>query len=452
MTVRLPGMLIENSASEVGSLGCFAKVNGTSDIVLLSNAHVLFASVRDSTSVKIYEPPSCSSCCRNDHIGTTLLDWASGFRHVEVKLSNNQPSSGYETDCAIAKLEAGILYSNTIPGIGMIAGTVTGSDLGVTKGPDFGNLWTDDNVVRMYSPMLGRVVYGTVLHTGMTATYTSGGSGAVPALLTAERIANTEPLSDAPDLPIDAMMILPRPSLVGVPATATIADLYRPYVTGTPLLQFGLRGDSGSVVVNKDNKVIGQYHFVGLKPSTSLTAVEWLSAGNVGYVSPISRVLTQLADAGKAISIDANMANATPSAGELVAPELYARGLDRLYRALQDSPFGRVLLAKIEQHRREARTIVIGGRRGVVTWHRNMGPAYAKHIVDALENRAHVIPDRINGVGRLALLDVLADLLEQYGSPALREDVIAHRELSRTLVTQLRTLDDVVAFAERHGG
>ena len=146
------GMQIGNdSSSDVGTMGCIARLDSDGSIVMLSNHHVMMAGGA-SNGEKIGQPTiSCCCCCKGNIVGEVL----------------NSRSDGL-VDCAIARITGAPGFMNEIIDIGLILGAATlnaggstvapgdrvlkrGRTTGLTtgtvtdpKGPTAGN--TDDNI------------------------------------------------------------------------------------------------------------------------------------------------------------------------------------------------------------------------------------------------------------------------------------------------------------------
>ncbi len=448
-TVYKPGDMVANptatTGSDDGALGCFATASDGS-VVLLSCAHVLFANRADSQNLNIYSPPSSSTCCRHRHIATTLKSWLDGFDgpHTVVPDGGEPPDEGYYTDAAIAKLEPGVLYSNEIPGgIGMIAGTPS-SGLGVPTPPAWGTPPTNDQLVRFYSPNTKRVHYGTLLpppHPGSV----QGGPRLDPLQWPYGAGQNNDTENDTQAL-VGALIVLPRPGP---------GESYADYAAGKRRLYFGQRGDSGSVVVNSQNQVIGV-----VCKGTDLEAkvpwkptlpdyeqyAEWRAVTSVGTLSPIGYVLKKMG-----ITIPANLAKTTPSAGDLLRVALptdpdelaLQRGQRRIGDQLRRSRLGRIILEKLTRHRGEARRIVERNRQAMLAWRSHQGPAFVNHCMHNLRDPRHRVPTAINGVTRTELIRVMADLFAAHGSNELQRDVARYRDLALRYAPVLTSLDDV---------
>jgi hypothetical protein len=389
-------MLIQTEVSKYdGTLGCIAKIGN--EVALLSAAHVLFAGARQRQGIKVLLDAS-STCCTTQ-IATTIGSWKGGFR----------PAAGnsFDTDCALALLAPGTQYDNTLPGgIGMIAGTPP-KDQGVVKGPELGTPPTPQQLVRFYSREDGEVRYGTLI---------SGTGGT---------LRHPNVLSDPSDARED---ILPHSGQFWVMPRAT------PGSSGSKL-SFGKKGDSGSIVVNASNQVVGMLVRNLPRPpigGPGASTPEWLAVENLGVVTPIWNVLEHLG-----ITIPSGLSGAVPTSGgaRIVVPSFpvdpeeaaFERGRDRLRDALNASRMGRLVLGKMALHRREVNRIVQGVREAKVTWHALQGPAFLEHVRRALRDPVHPIPTTVNGVERARLVEAMGALLLRHGGARLRRDVLRYR-------------------------
>jgi hypothetical protein len=458
MTTYAPGFEVKNQANEQGTLGCFARTvtgnpAGAGVPVLLSAAHVLFGSIADQQDVAIYEPTeSGTTCSKSVRLAKTLLSWAAGFRDVTIRVGlsggTTENRTGAETDCAIARLEPGVHFSNDIPGIGTIKGTPPTGNLGVVEGPPFGTAPLAGQYVRFFSPLTKHVHFGTILKPpAFTATYVAGGSGPVNPLVWPEPATHSTDEGQDMKGTINQILILPRPDPI---PNQTLAKSYEPYLSGRKKLLFGQGGDSGSVVVNSANQVIGLIsRGGGEKPPSNSTAMEWLAASAIGIVCPIEKVLAQMQIEIPATPFSGVLPQAGPidlaSPGALDHPEGRAMHdeITRLRERVSELRLGRVLLGMITRHNGEVRRIVNGRRPALAAWQHNQGPAYLAHLIRALRDPSHQIPTAINGVPRTRLLEVMAAVLTQYGSPRLRRDIERYRDVLLRHAPMIVRLDDV---------
>lgn len=448
MTIYQPGMGLKTEAGAEGALGCIARTTGgplgAGVAVMLGCAHVLFGNVPARTNVEIRQEGASSTCSKMPVIARTAYDWVTGFRPVQINVAGepNPVRDGYETDCAIGRLAPGVQFDNRILGLNVvIAGTPEGTDLGVQTPPPFGTAPQPEHLLRFYSPVDHRVHWGTIVTRtpAFNATYVEGGSGAVSPLVWPEvNSVWLDRLAEA--LPnINQFMVLPRPAP---------GEGYEPYLQRRRELLFGQGGDSGSVVINHEDKVIGMLIRSGGKPPASVTAVEWTAASGVGWVTPIAKVLAQM----QIIIKKEGDAGTVPTAGPITvtrptadSPTVHS-GMELFRSEARRSRYGKILLGMMARHAEEARRIVNACRPAIVAWHRNQGPAVIAHLIRALHDPAHEIPVVINGVPREQLLDAMAEQLLRVGGPQLCRDVRRYRELVlRSPITSETRIDRLPA-------
>lgn len=369
------GIQIDNEKpSGQGTLGCVAKVNGTNEIVVLTNAHVVQVGGASGT-VKMGQPEYVECCCcACDEIGFSA--------------SADQKFDG-TLDAAIVHLKSGVGAENVIRML-----NTDGSD-GIVQGSATAVVSTD-TVVKV-----GRTsdkTQGTVV----SVTHASGaGSDGTPARTN---------------------QILVKPN------------------AGTTLFQD--RGDSGSVLVDKDNKVIGLMWGAYLTPGTSLY-------GN-GIACPIDAVLSALN-----ITIPAgglNTAGPVMRVTEpvvLVAEQPEASELVRmLNERLARSAQGRALLEVIHTHRNEIVRLIQRNRAVTVTWHRKQGPAFLAALGRSAKHSTYRIPAEIEGITRAQAFVSMAAALEEHGSEALRAAVGRYAGPLLRLITRYDTVHAIADALE----
>lgn len=188
---------------------------------------------------------------------------------------------------------------------------------------------------------------------------------------------------------------------------------------------FADHGDSGSVLVNGDRKVIGLI-FAGnptATPSTAyashihpvldrlnMTLLSTANNPNNAGTSTLARIPATLGDG-------AEIARAAALRAEIVASE---RG--RLYHTL------------VGKHLHEIQHLINRVRPVTVAWHRLRGPDFAAHVLHASRHAEHVVPRALYGQSRDAAFAELLRVVARHGSAALRQDIEQHAdELSRLL-------------------
>lgn len=422
MTTYAPSAEITNTAKDGGSLGCFARKGA--DLVLLTAAHVLFASnsAKANPSLDIYSPNYSVCCGGGEKIAVSQGSWSDGWR----------PAAGFfDTDCAVAKLAGNVQYSNAIPGIGMITGSGPDPGAGMVLA-DFTTIPSDQQLVRMYSGRKSRggLRYGTVMHVA--------GAAASP-LSSGPFRDDSDPANDS--LPsTNQLVILPRLPPVPGETQDQYTARYRQFAISGGVLTFALKGDSGSVVVDNQPSSVNVIGLLireypasafrddlrkqGLPIPDALSVVEF-----VGIVTPISNVLAQMQ-----ISIPGGLAGTVPAAGasQRAVPPEFATAFDRpsleaaiqqLWASLRQRRHGPLIAAMFNEHRAEAMRLVNTLRHVSATWARHQGPAFMRHCIASLRDPAHCIPDAINGVRFADLLMQMQAMLLRYGSRGLRRDL-----------------------------
>lgn len=417
-----PGILITSKVSGDGggTLGCFArKKTDPSKIVLLSNSHVLYGDVQSMSAspdagngALIGQPNvSCCWCCVCRDIAKNV---SNGFDLVSVTISNppqgfgpNQEGSRY--DAAIAEWNSERPYTNQAE-YGMITGAIT-SGLGVTAGAP----------VEMVGSTSGHIS-GSVL--GFMTQWTSGASPH-SNLLFPPAIGGGSIDDDFAGAKIPSVLqflILPN---------ADPNDSNR-------AMYFGRRGDSGSVVVNGDRKVIGLVsRVIVITDDTRPIVNRFLStplpphAGTLAVVAPIAPVLQRFD-----IEIVNNMSGTVPSGG---SPAEITRLLDRrqlhaqreaelteLRDEIGASRLGRRIIEIVDRHAEEITRLVNTNRQVKVAWNRNKGPAFAAHCLHSFDDRDYRVPEAVDGVSRNELLIRMGAALVRNGSLELVKDIEKH--------------------------
>ena len=167
-------------------------------------------------------------------------------------------------------------------------------------------------------------------------------------------------------------------------------------------------GDSGSVLIDDQNKIIGL--LFSSDPKTQNRTV--------AFANHIDQVLQALKNNGHEIKLATSPASGNLS-GIAAAPSSLPRrsSLQDLVRESEALP-----AALYRRHRDEVTHLVEHCRPVTVAWHRHHGPAFAAAVNRSHREPAYRIPREINGVSRHALFVTLARVLGEQGSPALRQD------------------------------
>jgi hypothetical protein len=171
-------------------------------------------------------------------------------------------------------------------------------------------------------------------------------------------------------------------------------------------------GDSGSVLIDDQNKIIGL-----LFSSDPKTQNRTIGIGN-----HIDRVLDALKNNGHEIKLAKSPDSGNVhgiATGTSVVPR--RPSLQDLVRESQTLP-----AALYRRHRDEVTHLVEHRRAVTVAWHRHQGPAFAAAVNRSHREPAYRIPRAINGITRHALLIAMGRVLGEHGSPALQQDLRKH--------------------------
>jgi hypothetical protein len=178
-------------------------------------------------------------------------------------------------------------------------------------------------------------------------------------------------------------------------------------------LRFTDEGDSGAALVNSNRELIGVVF--GHDPAH----IERSFACHIDPVLDVLRV--QPITAARTHEAEDTLEDAP---GVVVAGRVNHTPM--LHHRLRSTERGRELAAIVEAQRQEVVHLVNHRRAVTVAWHRSKGPAFLAHAVEGVRDPSHVVPREIEGVTRQALLENMARVLNEYGSPALREAIARH--------------------------
>ena len=453
---KIHGGILTPGPNQEGALGCFAR-DEAGHVVLLTNSHVMFPNFVAVPHQGIYQPNYSSCCSSGDKIATAIFDrtqvkdgrFKGGFK---IKLGAGvipAPNDlGYtktksilpcsETDCAIARLDSGVIFKNVwktpteeIP----INGET--EDVLSILGPKAGTAPAPNQYVRVYTPRGGgKLIFATLVwrltDNNNPDKIEVNGELLTPIYENGFVFGSPEEMEAQGAIPpINQLVLLPRPKPIpGEP------DYKKHYAQPNQELSFD-HGDSGSVVIDHQNRVIAQiiggFPFIPSqhvrKPADrGLIEFTAVSNKNVAIASPIRGIKEQL----KITIPPAVFAGTVPSGGEAgrvfvpgpsVDPHIAAqrKSVERLREGLRGSRRGKLLLGKIGQHRHEVHRLLVTVRAISTAWRDLNGPRFYYHCVQSARDAAHVIPTSIKGVPREQLAENLASLvcsLRQSGAPA----------------------------------
>ncbi|MEM9195815.1 MAG: hypothetical protein AAGF12_42005 [Myxococcota bacterium] len=473
-----------------GALGCFVQT-ADGKPALLSCSHVLFPGFAAVEPVGVYSP-SYTSCCGDDPIARTVFDasqparqanptaagpgpywggwregqWTGGFAFKKAQgfvPGPNGPTRRtdldcWKTDCGIALLEPGVQFKNVwqvkaegvvVDEIELRGEPITRIDIEQLSRPNIGETPTPDHYVRVYSPRTGKVMWGTLM---WKASFLGGMTPEVDECVSDDSDASAGMLPSAYSL-----WILPRPK-------PEHPDDYRKDYPPLKEEPFGFdHGDSGSIVIDHRNRIIGMVirkapfnaeHMLAEPTHRKTPEARAMVGQSLGIATPIYSILDHL-------NVTIPFSTSKPVFEGTVAPtrgepayisvrglrnetELAAhrQGIRRLREGLLRSRRGRLLVGLIGRHRAEVRWLFKTVRAISAAWRELEGPAFYHHALRSVADSEHAVPQAINGVSRQRLLDVLVPRVRAHASPTLARDLDRYGSWAEDTLTPLSGFHD----------
>jgi hypothetical protein len=446
-----------------GTLGCIARKRGDSggdNVYLLTCEHCLLeADLHTTDGDGVYHPSSPKTTpvsrkgtllgkidrrlARKCHVDDKGVPW---FPEPDAGPPNpditaiDTTFAGFYVDCAAVRLDLGsfccgsactrndVQYAPTIPALNTpLQPGIDPADIDKIK---------DIRDLRKEPPLS---LHGLrVVKNGRTTARTVGRITAAPAP------AHDIVLEHVTVFRYNVIEIELDPSLLGInPCTGTNA--------------FAAPGDSGSIVVDEQNRAVGLLFGNG-KPDDAGKILTYAC-----FIVPVLDALgmciptTSGSSHGSSKATDGSGlaqygGNADPQQDDdrvlfsdqgvhgapvpakpalLAAPatdEQRAR-MQPLLDALLETERGRELREDFSQLSREIAYLVRRRRPVTVTWHRHRGPAYLACALDHLKGDDAAVPQQIDGVTRSAMLTAMGRVLAAHGSNPLRAAIQRHRDL-----------------------
>ncbi len=184
-------------------------------------------------------------------------------------------------------------------------------------------------------------------------------------------------------------------------------------------VQFSDVGDSGAVVINAANKIVGLV-FAGGKDVAGAPA-GFLTIAN--HISDVLSALNIRIPYGSDVKV---------TAGEplMDVPVVMEAKIPEPYRAMRERMQRRARTAQIfglgQAHATEIMQLVNHCRPVMVAWHRAQGPALLATLMGAVRDGHYRIPARVKGVALHEALACMREVLARHGSPALRASLERH--------------------------
>jgi hypothetical protein len=391
------GLTISTSAASDrgGTLGCFATRNSDEKKVLLSNYHVLFRNRAmpdpDDGKNRVYQP------VEGEHNQIAVVADDSG--HI-----------GGALDCALAVLgEEGscICCKHTIP---------HENKVGTTP------------LVGVASAQVGEKVFKMGAKSGHT----------VGKVVSVDKDINGP--VDYSDYWLPAGDSFTFSNLIMIVFWDEAADDF------DPTQSFGQGGDSGSVVYNENNEIIGLYFGSHFNPATgrhfAFACHIDLVETALGVTVPGTRNISAappgpaLAALDDPVSGDNIVVTAAPGSDQVDAH--LAAWWQEVEPQLLQLESGRKALSLIRLHGYEIMRLINHRREVTVTWQRGKGPAFVAAAARSARHDDYCIPREIDGATATALAASMASVLVKHGSEELREAVQTNLPWFLALMTRLQ--------------
>jgi hypothetical protein len=209
-----------------------------------------------------------------------------------------------------------------------------------------------------------------------------------------------------------------------------------------PLQPFSAHGDSGSVIINLNNKIVGLLFAAGKELNVKGVKQPFISLAN-----HISDVFTAL-KIRIAYSQDIKVTSGSTLAD--VPEEVFEAPIPEPYRELRRRVEANLVTARLfaigQRHSDAVMYLVNHCRPVMVAWRRNEGPALLATVMGAVRDGHYRLPERINGVAPHQLLLRMRAVLTQHGSRELGD---ALNSIDLDVEEVFRNCGDVNELIER---
>jgi hypothetical protein len=190
---------------------------------------------------------------------------------------------------------------------------------------------------------------------------------------------------------------------------------------------FSAQGDSGAVVINGANKIVGLLFAAGRDVS--------------GH--PFLSLANHISDVFSELKIKIPYASDVKVTSGQRIPDEYRALRSRLSQHENTSR----LLALGERHADEVTQLVNHCKPVTIAWHKNQGPALLATIMGAIRDGHDTIPEAVKGVPVHAAVETMRGVLHRYGSEALQAHV--GRPETAPLIERLKHCRNIDELIER---
>jgi hypothetical protein len=208
---------------------------------------------------------------------------------------------------------------------------------------------------------------------------------------------------------------------------------------------FSMHGDSGSVIINLQNKIVGL-----LFASAKKVQVKGVQRPFIGVANHISDVLTALkirirySQDVKVIA--GETLTDTPAILEAPIPESY----QALRKRLQRNDVTTKLFAIGQRHSDEVTYLVNHCRPVTVVWRRAEGPALLAVIMGAVREGNYRLPANVKGVAPVDCLQRMRNVLSEHGSAALKKTMDSAEVDLKEIFANCDNLNDLIERIARN--
>jgi hypothetical protein len=177
---------------------------------------------------------------------------------------------------------------------------------------------------------------------------------------------------------------------------------------------FSEHGDSGSVIINLENKIVGLLFAASKGRTVKGTVRPFVTLAN--HIGDVLSALNIRIPYSPDVVVTSGATLTDVPVFEAPVPEPYRELRARLQRHQRTAR----LLLEGERHREEILHLINHCRPVTVAWHRCQGPALLAVVMGAIRDRRHQLPETVKGVALHEALERMRGVLAANGSAALR--------------------------------
>ena len=392
------GIAISAAEGHGGTLGCIVRKrndDGRDNLYLLTNRHVLYGSDDRGPGAIVYHPNHVKESGPSIALGPVQ---PGGLRqnYPNPNPDENNPGENYYIDAAIARIDRDRILCGSECSKDRLQfdGLIDGLGLNGNKILDVRDVRHDNSIIYNADNGFPKVVmvgrstgktWGRVKYIRQRASFP--GEGPNDAAFWGYNVIHIEVDEDNHPLGKNCK----------------------------GFLLFGEAGDSGSMILDQQGRVIGLFVGASINDNNRGRAchiVPVLDALGVSILSEGTSHGSTSATDGSGVALYRNDASELP-AGKIVFTSEHLH-------ALRSTPKGRALHELFVHLRREAADLIRNHKLVKATWHRHKGPAFLAHVLNHLRGDTGTVPREVDGVHAKTLLEKMVEVLRRYGSNSLR--------------------------------